>query len=46
MYQVEMQGRWAGLRRFFVRAWVVFYAYWRSVNTVFIEVVVPARSDR
>lgn len=46
MYQLELDGRWAGLRRFIVQPWVVFYGYWQAEHTVYIEVIVPARSDR
>ena len=46
MYQVETAGRWAGLRRFFTDQWVVFYMYWDEDHTIYIEAIVPARSDR
>ena len=46
MYPVEDAGRFAGLRRFFAGSWVVFYGYWRREDTVYIEIVVPARADR
>lgn len=45
MYQVENTGRWAGLRRFVAEVWIVFYMYWDEENTVYIEAIVPARSD-
>lgn len=46
MYQVELQDRWAGLRRFITQSWVVFYAYWPAEHTIYVEAIVPARSDR
>ena len=46
MYAVETFGRWAGLRRFFVRGLMVLYAYWPESETAYIEVIVPARSSR
>ena len=46
LFQVEQDGRWAGLRRF--RSWnvIVFYTYWHENHTVYVEAIVPARSDR
>ena len=46
MYAVETFGRWAGLRRFFVKHMVVYYAYWAQNATLYVEVIVPARSSR
>ena len=46
MYQVEPEGRWAGLRRFVIESLIVFYAYWESERTIYLEVIVPARSGR
>jgi hypothetical protein len=43
IYKVVEAGRWRGLRRFFSGSQVVFYGYWPSENTVYIEVVAPAR---
>lgn len=45
MYQVEPNGRWAGLRRFFVRDRVVYYSYWDPDHTVYVEAIRPARSE-
>ncbi len=39
MYQLELEGRWAGLRRFIAQSWVVFYGYWQAENTVYIEAI-------
>jgi mRNA-degrading endonuclease RelE of RelBE toxin-antitoxin system len=44
MYQVEPGGRWAGLRRFRVHNWKVYYAFWEAENTIYIEVLWPARA--
>jgi hypothetical protein len=44
MYQVEMRGQWAGLRRFIAAEVVVFHTYWQQDHTVYIEAIVPARS--
>ncbi len=46
MYPVEDAGRFEGLRRFFAGIWVVFYGHWQREDTVYIEIVVPARGDR
>ena len=46
LFQVEPDGRWAGLRRFHSLNVVVFYTYWHDNHTVYIEAIVPARSDR
>jgi len=45
MYQVEQGGRWAGLRRFLVRQWKVFYDYWDSEHTIYIETIAHARAN-
>jgi hypothetical protein len=45
MYQVEGTGRWAGLRRFAVEPWIVFYMYWDAEHTIYIETIVAARSN-
>jgi hypothetical protein len=43
MYKVVETGRWRGLRRFFSGNQAVFYGYWPAENTVYIEMVAPAR---
>ena len=45
MYQVEERGRWAGLRRFYSDNVVVFYAYWQQTHSLYVEAIVPARSE-
>ena len=45
LYQVELQGPWAGLRCFRALEVIVFYAYWHQEHTVYIEAIVPARSE-
>jgi mRNA-degrading endonuclease RelE of RelBE toxin-antitoxin system len=45
-YQVETQGPWAGLRRFRALELIVCYTYWHQDNTVYIEAIVPARSEQ
>ncbi len=44
MYQVEPGGRWVGLRRFRAHNWKVYYAFWEAENTIYIEVLWPARA--
>ena len=46
LFQVEPDGRWAGLRRFRSRSVIVFYTYWHENHPVYIEAIVPRRSDR
>jgi hypothetical protein len=46
MFQVEPNGRWAGLRRFHSLNVIVFYTYWHENNSVYIEAIVAARGDR
>lgn len=44
MFEAQAMGQWAGMRRFFSGPWVVFYAYWRPNETVYVEAIVPARA--
>jgi hypothetical protein len=43
MYQVEMQGEWAGLRRIPFRSRILFYVWWKQDQTIYIEAIVEAR---
>ena len=45
MYPTELAGRWAGLRRFHSVGWIVFYAYWQAENAIYVNVIVPERTD-
>lgn len=42
MYKVVETGRWRGLRRFFSGVQVIFYGYWPSEGTLYIEVIASA----
>jgi hypothetical protein len=42
---VEPEGRWAGLRRIYAKNWILFYAYWRPENTVYIVAMVLSGSQ-
>jgi mRNA-degrading endonuclease RelE of RelBE toxin-antitoxin system len=44
LYRVELEGRWAGLRRFRAIEVIVFYTYWHQDNAVYIEAIAEARS--
>ena len=41
LYQVEVQGPWAGLRRFRALGVIVFYTCGQQDHTVYIEAVLP-----
>jgi mRNA-degrading endonuclease RelE of RelBE toxin-antitoxin system len=43
MYQVEDEGRWAGLRRLYVGEWKVFYSVWEPTSAIYIEIIVHAK---
>jgi hypothetical protein len=43
MYQVETQGKWAGLRRIPYRSMILFYICWKQDQTINVEALVHAR---
>lgn len=45
MYQVQPSGRWRGLRRFLVRNWKIYYVYWDTTHTTYVEAIAPARAE-
>jgi hypothetical protein len=45
MFQIEVRGRWRGLRRFLVRNWKIYYEFWDTENTLYIETIWPGRAD-
>ena len=40
-----MRGHWAGLRRFFAHSWKIYYTFWDSENTIYIETIWHVRAD-
>ena len=45
MYQVQASGRWRGLRRLFVRNWRIYYVYWDTTHTIYVEALAHARAE-
>jgi len=47
MYQLETAGKWEGLRRMVVGWYKLYYTYWHSEHTIYVETIVSTRhSDR
>ena len=44
MYQVQASGRWRGLRRFLAGNWKIYYVYWDSTHTIYVEAIVHVKA--